>query len=271
MIHLSQTNTNDFDQLVFQDRNQAYGAYALRKSYSSTMLKSFLIGVAFSASLLAAPYLSDLFKKEEMVPKKPTKTIVDVVTIEDDNDDDLPEIPKERKESSGPVESTIAFNAWAVTTNDVNDEPVTSDDLKDLQPGSFTQDGDPNNWGIPGEGDDGHKKIIGDDEDHVIPFGGLAEPPTYPGGEEAMWEFLGSNLEYPEHARQIHQEGKVYVTFVIDQFGNVTKVKVPRPIGGGLDEEAMRVVNMMPRWEPGKQNGRPVKVAFQLPIIFRLD
>lgn len=270
MMNLSQTNTKDFDLLVFQDRNQAYGAYALRKSYSSTMLKSLLIGVAFTASLLAAPYLNDLFVKEKEINKKPLPTVYDLTPISQEKEEIKPEIPKEKKETSGPVESTIAFNAIDITTDDVVEDMVTSDDLQKLQPGETTQDGDPNNWGIPGDGDNNFKTVIGDEE-VIHPFFGIADPPKFPGGEEAMWEFLGSNLKYPEHARQIHQEGKVYVTFVIDQFGNVTKVATPRPIGAGLDEEAMRVVQMMPRWEPGRQNGRPVKVAFQLPIIFRID
>jgi len=235
------------------------------------MLKSLLIGVAFTASLLAAPYLNNLFVKDKEMTTKPHTTVYDLTPISDEKEDDeKPEIPKEKKETSGPVESTIAFNAITVTTDDVVEDLVTSDELLKLQPGETTQDGDPNNWGIPGNGDDDYKTVIGDD-DEVHGFYGIAQPPKYPGGDEAMWEFLGSNLEYPEHARQIHQEGKVYVTFVIDQFGNVTKVAIPRPIGAGLDEEAMRVVQMMPRWEPGRQNGRPVKVGFQLPIIFRLD
>jgi TonB family protein len=98
----------------------------------------------------------------------------------------------------------------------------------------------------------------------------VEDMPTYRGGDDARIKFLVSNIKYPEKARENGIQGTVYVSFVIDEVGTVTDVKVLRGIGNGCDEEAMRVVRLMPRWNPGKQSGKPVKVQFNMPIKFTL-
>jgi protein TonB len=83
-------------------------------------------------------------------------------------------------------------------------------------------------------------------------------------------KFLQDNIKYPQMARESGIQGTVYVTFVVERNGNVTDVKILRGIGGGCDEEAVRVVQNMPKWEPGKQRGKPVRVQFNMPIKFTL-
>ena len=95
--------------------------------------------------------------------------------------------------------------------------------------------------------------------------------PSYPGGDEAMIEFLIANIKYPEGAMKNNIQGKVFVTFIVRADGSISDVKIIRGIGGGCDEEAMRVVKMMPKWNPGEQKGKPVDVQFNLPIRFALD
>ena len=267
MMHLSQTNTKDFDELVFNDRNRAYGAYVLRKNYSSTMLKSLLIGVAFTASLLATPYLSNLFKKEKPKTAFVQKEII-LADLKDDKVEDEPE--RQTRRDALPPSNTMIYTIPEITPEDLDDTLTTTIDLESANPGHTNSlGGEPGEWGIPGGCDDCDDLIDEDDTQDKVTF--FTDPPKFPGGDDAMRDFLGNNLVYPEHARQIHLEGTVHVTFVVDPFGNIGKVTVPRVIGGGLDEEAMRVVSLMPRWEPGRQNGRPVKVAFRLPIIFKLN
>ncbi len=98
----------------------------------------------------------------------------------------------------------------------------------------------------------------------------VEDNPAFPGGDEARIKFLQSNMKYPTMARESGIQGKVYVTFVVERDGRVTDVKILRGIGGGCDEEAVRVVKAMPRWNPGKQRGKPVRVQFNLPIQFTL-
>lgn len=94
--------------------------------------------------------------------------------------------------------------------------------------------------------------------------------PAFPGGDGARMKFLQDNIKYPQMARESGIQGTVYVTFVVERNGSVTDVKILRGIGGGCDEEAVRVVQNMPKWEPGKQRGKPVRVQFNMPIKFTL-
>ena len=99
----------------------------------------------------------------------------------------------------------------------------------------------------------------------------VEEQPTYPGGDEARIKFLQANMKYPEEAKELGVQGKVFVTFVVEVDGSITDVKVLRGIGSGCDDEAVRVVKSMPKWVPGKQRGVPVRVQFNLPINFKLQ
>lgn len=98
----------------------------------------------------------------------------------------------------------------------------------------------------------------------------VEESPAFPGGDAARIKFLQENIKYPQIARESSIQGTVYVTFVVERNGNVTDVRVLRGIGGGCDEEAVRVIKAMPNWSPGKQRGKPVRVQFNMPIKFTL-
>ena len=98
----------------------------------------------------------------------------------------------------------------------------------------------------------------------------VEESPGFPGGDEARIKFLQENIKYPTMARESGIQGTVYVTFVVEKGGNVTDVKILRGIGGGCDEEAIRVIKAMPKWNAGKQRGKPVRVQFNMPIKFTL-
>lgn len=98
----------------------------------------------------------------------------------------------------------------------------------------------------------------------------VEEAPSFPGGDESRVKFLMENIKYPQMARESGIAGTVYVTFVVERDGSVTDVKVLRGIGGGCDEEAVRVIQAMPKWNPGKQRGKPVRVQFNMPIKFTL-
>ncbi len=98
----------------------------------------------------------------------------------------------------------------------------------------------------------------------------VEEMPEFPGGPEALYPYIGKNLRYPEQAVEEGIEGVVYLTFVVETDGRISNVNVLRGIGGGCSEEAVRVVKGMPNWKPGKQNGKTVRVRYNLPIRFKL-
>jgi periplasmic protein TonB len=95
--------------------------------------------------------------------------------------------------------------------------------------------------------------------------------PEFPGGDAARIQYLNDNIVYPQMARESGIQGRVFVTFVVERDGSVTDVQVLRGIGGGCDEEAVRVIRNMPKWVPGKQRGKPVRVQFNMPILFKLN
>lgn len=95
--------------------------------------------------------------------------------------------------------------------------------------------------------------------------------PEFPGGMDSMYAFIQKNLIYPEKAKAEGIEGRVFITFTIEKDGSVSNVKILRGIGGGCDEAAKEVVEKMPKWKPGTQRGKPVRVQFNLPIKFELE
>lgn len=94
--------------------------------------------------------------------------------------------------------------------------------------------------------------------------------PAFPGGLKAFYKYIGKKLKYPKIARRTHTEGKVIVQFVVDRDGSLTNIQVLKGIGAGCDEEAVRVLQHCPKWNPGKQRGKPVKVRMSFPIVFDL-
>lgn len=98
----------------------------------------------------------------------------------------------------------------------------------------------------------------------------VEEQPVYPGNDEARIRFLQENIRYPETAVKNGIQGRVFVSFVVEKDGSLSNIRVLRGIGGGCDEEAIRVVSLMPKWTPGRQRGEPVRVRFNVPIKFSL-
>ena len=96
------------------------------------------------------------------------------------------------------------------------------------------------------------------------------EMPTFSGGDQKLFEFLSENTKYPQIAKESGVQGRVFVNFVVEPNGSISNVKVLRGIGSGCDEEAMRVVKLLPCFNPGKKRGEPVRVSYTLPVVFKL-
>ena len=98
----------------------------------------------------------------------------------------------------------------------------------------------------------------------------VEEMPVFPGGETKLLEYISNNIQYPQVARETGIQGRVFIGFVVEPDGSISNVKLLRGIGGGCDEEAIRVVKSMPKWKPGKQHGKVVRVSYLIPISFKL-
>ena len=103
------------------------------------------------------------------------------------------------------------------------------------------------------------------------PYKKVEKMPSYPGGDEARVKFMVENIKYPAEAKKNIVQGTVFVNYIVRADGSITDVKILRGIGGGCDEEAIRVIKLMPKWNPGMDKGKPVDVEFVMPIKFALD
>ena len=119
--------------------------------------------------------------------------------------------------------------------------------------------------GYPGEDTDVPAATA---EDQV--FMVVEQMPQFPGGQEALMKFLAQNLKYPEEARKAAIQGRVIASFVVRKDGSLTDIEVVRGVNPSLDDEAVRVIKSMPKWEPGKQRGQAVSVKYTVPVTFRL-
>lgn len=110
---------------------------------------------------------------------------------------------------------------------------------------------------------------IEEEDDVILVF--VQNNPEFPGGQAAMFQYLAKNLKYTKAAREIGIQGKMLVSFVVWKDGSIGNIKILRGLGAGLDEEAVRVIESMPRWKPGNQNGKNVNVEFNMPVLFTLN
>ena len=113
-------------------------------------------------------------------------------------------------------------------------------------------------------------KEITDDSDNQL-FQVVEKMPEFTGGKQAMYKYISNNIKYPKQAKTENIQGKVFIEFIIEKDGKISNVKVKRGIGGGCDEEALRVIRNMPSWIPGKQRGENVRVVYTIPIKFNLN
>ncbi len=110
-----------------------------------------------------------------------------------------------------------------------------------------------------------------EEEEEEVPFALAEVRPEFPGGEAALQKYIASHVQYPEVARDNGLQGKVYIQFVINKRGEVENASIARGIDAVLDKEALRVIQSLPKWKPGVQRGKPVRVSYTVPINFKLN
>jgi len=262
-------NQQKINDIIFADRNKSYGAYAIRSAYGNTIVKalSFML-LGFGTFISLAFYMSQKnnLPEESILPPLQDTSITITCTLkepETKQPDQPVEQPKTPASAPSGALSTNITDSTAVTTNTTATDPLaantgSSTGTDPLGPTTTTGTGTSTIVTTP---------TVDVDPVVIIPD----SPPEYEGGLSALYEFLGSKLRYPEIAKEIGKEGTIYVKFVVDQYGKVGSLSLLRGLGYGLDDEALRVVAMIPKFKkPGMLNGKPVGVYFQLPIKFKL-
>jgi len=252
------------DEIVFERRNKTYGAYILRKYYNKHMNRALLLAVAILLAGLAYPLASSYYaqRRAGYVEKVAGADFMDM----DKPKEDAPPPPPPPPPPPAELQQKVKFVAPVVTTEEVvEDADIFNQD--DLSKTSTNEAVAVEEVAVA----ETKAEVIEVPEEKKEVFTIVEEMPSFPGGESERNTFLAKNIVYPQQATENGIQGTVYVSFVVDSKGNVTDVKVLRGIGGGCDEEALRVVKMMPQWHPGKQNGKQVRVLFNMPIYFKLQ
>jgi periplasmic protein TonB len=248
--------------LVFENRNKAYGGYVLRQDYRRRVALALIISLGAIFLMVAVPLISS-FISDNLAKKEITRTdevIMDAPPIDKTAPPPPPPIPPP------PVKETIKFTPPKVVKDEeVQEPPPTQEEVKDVTVSTVTQEGEKDLVDLPPD-----NPVVGDPNANTI-FTVVEEMPAFPGGDSKLLEYIRNNIKYPSIARENNIQGRVFVTFVVDKDGKVKDAKVVRGIGGGCDEEALRVVKSLPEWKPGRQNGRNVMVQFTLPVNFTLQ
>lgn len=269
--HTRELSNVTLDDIVFEHRNKAYGAYELRTGYTSNLNKAIFIGVGCFLLMLLTNFIFARQKGEKNV------TFDGEHFIQDLPKEELPVIEKP-KEIEPPKEieqvKTIAYLVPEVVEETQNETPPpTQDAIEVAVISNKTQEGKESE-GIaetpPVETTSVVKDIL-EIEESNLPFTSVEENPSFMGGVKEMYKFLSQNLKYPSAAQRANIQGKVFLKFIVEKDGSITGVESMKGIGFGCDEEAIRVVKLMPKWIAGRQNGRNVRVIFTIPVFFKLD
>jgi protein TonB len=257
--------------VVFAKKNKSYGAYELRQTSNANTTKSLFIAASIFILLFLAPKIYALIAG--ILPEPPAEKMTEVVMQPPPPIDPDVKTPPP-VEPPPPKQDQIKFPPPIVKPdNEVRDEePPKAEDLKKADPGQKTIEGDPTADIVQiAPAGEGPKQAAVVEDNTKYDFMAMENPPTYPGGMQKFYDYIGNSLRYPPMAAENNITGKVFVSFTIEKDGSITDVKVERKLGYGTDEEAMRVIKASKRWNPGMQNGRPVRVKYNIPIQFTLN
>jgi periplasmic protein TonB len=244
-----------FDEIVFENRNKEYGAFDLREKYSRNSIWSLLLGVAAFTTVVTG---LSILSERDVTGKEDTGIII-IVRM----DSTLNEVNKLRKVAPVMPKQDIRVSAYIppvivdkIDSGDITLVTVSSlDTVKNLPVDPII---------IPEEYPD---LIPEKTEDPPII---IEEMPTFPGGETALLKFIHDNINYPAEASENNIEGRVVLKFVVGNDGEISRILVLKTVHPVLDQEAVRVISLMPKWKPGRQNGEPAAVWYTIPVNFQL-
>lgn len=262
-------NSSKLNDVIFENRNKNYGAYDIRQSYNDSLLKSLFYLSGVIALVFGSAFIYNKLNKLPITEKliilnDPILNPVEYVTKVDITPITEPIHNIESAAAPAGALGTV-INENAVETNSVNTDNLIS--------GVGSQSA----TGVSLHGTE-TSTVISSPEVAINTIASTDavivadEMPEFEGGVAGLMRYVSQNIVYPSIAKEIGIQGVVYVSFVVNESGNVESAKVMRGIGHGCDEEVMRVINKMPRWKKvGKNAGHPVKVRFNIPVSYKLQ
>lgn len=268
----------DWVDLVFEGKNQSYGAYRLRKGTTKRNIIAILSILALAAIIFSIAAIKSIVDAN-MKTVSVTQTTELSALNQPKKQAEVKQKPKVDVEPEKVVErvkSSVKFTAPVIKKDSEvkpEEELKTQEELMSTKTAIGALD-------VKGN-DDSNGEVLKLKETVAQPepkpveetkvFDVVEQMPSFPGGDGALMEFLSKNIKYPVVAQENGVQGRVVVSFVVERDGSITDVKVARSVDPSLDKEAVRVVKSMPNWIPGKQNGSSVRVKYNVPVSFRLQ
>jgi periplasmic protein TonB len=229
-----------FDDIVFNHRNKDYGAFDLRRRYPK------VLGFSIIGSVIVF-FLFFIFL--QIGVKSHVKKLAESWYSYSVTNAGLNKVPEKKT----PLQQSNGGLLIPDLPPKVVDSIPMSDTIRNSADGN-------------GKDTTGHGSGNGTGDGQV--FYSVQQPPVFPGGDNERIRFLQRNINYPPEARNKNIHGKVYIAFIVEKNGKITNTRLLQGIGHGCDEEALRVVQSMPQWDPGRQNGMAVRVHIVWPIVF---
>ena len=252
-------NAPDFDDIVFEARNKEYGVYRLRKKYNRNVLIGMMIGIIILATAIITPYLNA--KAAEGRAKRAERQVeIKLENLDTPHEQVAPPPPP-------PPPPTDVVQQQRYVPPVVVDS-IKPEDVKQLMTADQAQTEVTNKEVV--EVVQQVKEEVQEADPEATPFVVVEEMPQFPGGDVALLKYIMEHTQYPEVAKENNIQGKVIVRFCVTSKGGVSQVSILKGVDPELDKEAIRVVNTLPTFRPGKQGGKPVPVWYMVPITFTL-
>ena len=250
----------DFDDIVFKNRNKTYGAYNLRRKYNRTLLISIFAGTLVVVAIFLVQYFraTTLLKIEQREEREVIAMMEDL-----DQPENLEVEPPPPPPPPEQTQQQLKYIAPEVV------DSIKPEDEVDLLTAAEAIEiiVDEEVVEVVEVVEEAVEEYEAPEEVFII----VEEMPMYPGGEEALYEYIYSTIQYPAVALENQISGMVIVRFAVTYQGNVDQATVLRGVDPSLDSEAIRVVEALPKWRPGKQAGQPVNVWYVVRIQFQLQ
>ena len=274
MMNNAQLATASLDDIVFDGRNRTYGAYVLRHLYQRHVTRALSIALALLALLVGGQALARLIRGPEVItPFVPTgignPEVKPIIIV----DPMLPPLPVAATQPKTlAINSTKFDNIKIVRNSVVTSDIPEQDQLTTAHVANVTVKNGTDEPDMAELRPTATETVVGD-EMNDKPFTVVEQMPQLPGGggTEAIVAAIQKAARYPAQAMANGVEGRVFASFVVNAQGEVTALKIVKGLGSGLDEETLRAIGKLPRFIPGRQNGRAVSVQYTVPISFRMD
>ena len=266
------------DDIVFENRNKEYGAYYLRKNYRSYLTRALIYGAGIFLLVFGGAYTYSNYILPKILEAQ-TEVEIDLTKMKEEappeEKPDLPPPPPPPPVEPPPEVAQIKFLPPEPKKDEevlVEEPPPPAEVVEKAVISNKTVEGvDAVDAFIPPPPPEEVKIVAIEKPKEEEIFTAVEQNPEFPGGQSAMYKFLGENIKYPAAAQRANVSGRVFVKFVVEKDGSIGNVEVMKGIGFGCDEEAIRVIKSMPKWNPGRQNGKNVRVFYNMPVVYKLD